>query len=124
MNNGAGASSVTIRNSMFSQNGNLNLRRTGAGTCAINGIVSGGFNLIDDDPGSSFCASTATDLIGTSSDPQLTPLGVFGGTTRTRASWAAGPSIDRGQRFGLATDQRGPVRRFDNRAWRPARGRG
>ena len=120
--NTALSSSVTIRNSIFSQNGNVNLRRTGPGTCATNGIVSGGYNLIDNDAGSVLCATTATDLIGASFDPQLVPLASFGGTTRTRPPLGGSPVLDRGHRFGLSVDQRGQARPFDNPAVAPAAG--
>ena len=88
---------MTIRNSIFSQNGNINLRRTGPGTCTINGIVSGGYNLIDNDPGSSLCASTATDLIGASFNPQLSALDYYGGTTKTRLPAPTSPVVDKGR---------------------------
>jgi CSLREA domain-containing protein len=115
-------STVTIRNSIFSQNGNINLRRTGAGTCAENGIFSSGYNLIDNDPGSSLCNSVSTDLIGTSFNPQLTPLAYFGGPTQTQALLSSSPAIDKGKSFGLTTDQRGQTRPFDNPALLPASG--
>jgi CSLREA domain-containing protein len=115
-------STVTIRNSIFSQNGNINLRRTGSATCAENGILSSGYNLIDNDPGSNLCSSDATDLIGTSFNPQLTPLANYGGPTQTRALLAGSPVIDKGNRFGLTTDQRGQTRPFDNPAVPPASG--
>jgi hypothetical protein len=120
--NGAGASIVTIRNSIFSQNGGINLRRTGSATCAENGIVSVGYNLIDNNPGSSLCTSEATDLIGASFNPQLTPVAFLGGPTRTRALLGASAALDKGHRFGLTTDQRGQARPFDNPALPPATG--
>src|SRR5207342_2807543 len=112
-NNGSLSSTVTIRNSIFSQNGNINLRRTGAGTCANNGIVSGGFNLIDNDPGSSLCSSASSDLIGASFNPQLSALDYYGGATKTRLPALTSPAIDKGHGFGLSSDQRGSRRTYD-----------
>ena len=74
-------------------------------------------------PAASLCASTVTDLIGAELNLQLTPLGLFGGTTRTRASLGGSPAMDRGQRFGLTTDQRGQARPFDNHGGGAGRGR-
>jgi CSLREA domain-containing protein len=118
--NNAGTSIVTIKNTVLSQNGNINLRRTPGGSPG-NQLASNGFNLVDDNSFSQFVSSQATDLNGSSFNPQLGPLAYYGGSTRTRALFSGSAAIDKGGPGG-ATDQRGLPRPFDNPTIAPAAG--
>jgi hypothetical protein len=74
-------------------------------------VVSLGFNLSSDD-GGGFLTNT-TDQIN--ADPMLGPLQDNGGPTSTHALLCGSPAIDKGRNFtGLATDQRGLPRGFDD----------
>lgn len=118
--NGSGTSAVGIKNTLLSQNGNINLRRTPGGSSS-NQLASGGFNLVDDASFSQFNASQATDLNGASFNPQLGALAYNGGPTRTRALLTGSAAIDKGGP-GVSTDQRGLARPFDNTGIPPAAG--
>jgi len=86
-----------------------------ANLVAVNGTISsGGYNLCDED-GSGFL-NAATDLPNTA--PLLDTFGLQdnGGPTRTVALLSGSPALDKGNRFGLATDQRQFARPFDNPA--------
>lgn len=79
-----------------------------------NGISSRGFNLIGNGDAMSF-ASTG-DQSGTSTallNPQLGPLANNGGTTATHNLLAGSPALDKGERSGANTDQRGLTRPVD-----------
>ena len=98
-----------------------------AGNTATNGFpeifffngtaTSRGFNLVGDSAGDSTATGTAityqsTDIRNT--PPLLDPLGYYGGTTPTRRLQTGSPAIDKGNSFGLTTDQRGFTRPVDN----------
>ncbi len=51
---------------------------------------------------------------GNSIDPKLAPLANNGGATQTHALLFGSPALDKGNSFGLTTDQRGFARPFDN----------
>jgi CSLREA domain-containing protein len=87
-------SNVKIKGSIFSENPSGNLKRT-PNTCpaTTNNIVSDGYNIFDDDPGSSLCAPAATDM--TNTDPKLGPLAINGGSVRARAPLYGSPAIDK-----------------------------
>ncbi len=85
---------------------------THGGSCAGAGVVSTGFN---DDVGAG-CPSAfnfATDIHG---DPQLQPLGYYGGPTPTMAILRTSPVVNKGNSFDsltlASTDQRGRPRPY------------
>jgi hypothetical protein len=76
-------------------------------------VTSLGYNL-SSDSGDGFL-NQPTDLINT--DPMLGPLQLNGGQTPTHALLCGSPAIDKGTNFsGMATDQRGASRTFDDPA--------
>jgi hypothetical protein len=74
-----------------------------------------GFSLIKDPSNSTEPAYslTATGPNITGVDPQLSGLANNGGPTQTEAPSASSPVIDKGNAFGLSTDQRGVLRPID-----------
>jgi hypothetical protein len=63
-----------------------------------------------------FSDGVNNDLVGTGSsplDPGLDALGNYGGTTPSHRLLSNSPAIDKGNSFGLITDQRGSLRPFD-----------
>ncbi len=75
-----------------------------------------GYNLIGNSDASVGFTATG-DLTGNSNgplDPVLGPLQNNGGPTDTRALLSGSPAIDAGSGFGLATDQRGFARPYDD----------
>jgi hypothetical protein len=112
---------VTILNSTFSANGRflnggINANTTiGStildGTTLTGTVTSLGYNLSTDNGGGFL--TNATDITNTS--PNLGPLQDHGGPTPTQAPLCGSPAIDQGTNFtGLATDQRGAPRTFDD----------
>jgi hypothetical protein len=81
----------------------------GEGKSCANGLVSGGFNLDEDDS----CGLTkSSDLAGVT--PGIDPvLKDNGGPTPTHALLEGSIAIDRGNSFGAAVDQRGLLRPSD-----------
>ena len=77
-------------------------------------ITSYGYNLSTDNAGG-FLTGPGDQI---TTDPKLDPAGLQdnGGPTQTIALTSGSPAIDKGNRFGLATDQRGFARPFDNPA--------
>lgn len=80
-------------------------------------ITSSGFNLIGDSAGDAAATQTPityqpTDILDT--DPQLQPLGSYGGPTPTHALGSTSVALDAGFAFGQTTDQRGQPRTVDN----------
>jgi CSLREA domain-containing protein len=81
-------------------------------------VTTAGYNLIGNN--SSVAATfplgnpnANNDIVGTTGalvNPGLAPLGNYGGTTPTHALLFSSPAIDKGNRFGLTTDQRGLLR--------------
>jgi hypothetical protein len=117
---------------IYNETGLTNLKSSIVARNGLNfssGIVSQGFNVIDNNDGAEidFPAgnpNSHNDIAGTSSspiDPKLDPNGLQnnGGPTKTIALLANSPAIDRGTSNGLtgrlATDQRGTgfARTFD-----------
>ena len=95
--------------------GNTILQSSGANLFVDTGgtsVNSMGYNLSSDN-GGGFLTGPA-DQINT--DAQLDSNGLVdnGGPTKTIALIAGSPAIDRGNRFGLTTDQRGSSRPVDN----------
>ncbi len=76
------------------------------------------FNLIGNGQGTTGITNgTASNQVGTSAapiDPMLGPLADNGGATQTHALLTGSPAIDKGNSFGLTTDQRGFTRPVDN----------
>jgi Periplasmic copper-binding protein (NosD) len=70
-----------------------------------------GFSLIKDPANSGPINATGPNITGV--DPQLGPLANNGGPTQTEAPSASSPVIDKGNAFGLNTDQRGVLRPID-----------
>jgi hypothetical protein len=105
---GSQAVAATLGNTLLSNNGGLNLRRTGGNT---NTFTSNGHNLIDDTTGSELTAPGAGDLLGASFVAGLAPLADNGGPTQTRALQSNSVAFDAGDNAlataaGLTTDQR------------------
>jgi fibronectin-binding autotransporter adhesin len=127
-NSGAGGDSVTNDARNPSGNATLVLRNTvfvygvggrnfynvpdNLGHTNLEHINSSGFNLTNDQ----FAAFTpaASDQINT--DPKFDPSGLKdnGGPTQTIALTYSSPAIDKGNSFGVVTDQRGNGRPYDN----------
>ncbi|MGB4990292.1 MAG: choice-of-anchor Q domain-containing protein, partial [Pyrinomonadaceae bacterium] len=106
-----GSGVVDIRNSLVAGNINNTTNPDVGG-----GFVSGGYNLIGN-------VGTATGFIGTGDqmgtgatpiDPVLGTLGGNGGLPQTHSLMTGSPAIDKGNAFGLTSDQRGLVRPFDD----------
>ena len=72
-------------------------------------FISDGYNLSNDGGGG--LLTKPTDQINT--DPLLDNLADNGGPTLTHALLPGSPALDRGNSFGLTTDQRGEPRPFD-----------
>jgi hypothetical protein len=73
-------------------------------------FVSDGYNLVGNTSGGSGFGATG-DLLNTNA--LLGPLAENGGCTPTHALLAGSPALDKGNGFGLTTDQRGAPRPFD-----------
>ena len=120
---GVGNGSTTnVRNTIIA--GNDSAAHDVAGT-----FVSGGYNLIGN--GESISSSTVAGFTATGDqvgigaspiDPLLGPLQNNGGATQTHALLPGSPAIDKGNSFGLTTDQRGMTRPYDRPTIAPATG--
>lgn len=103
-------SNVTVRSSIIAGN-------TGDSTPEIssNGaVISQGFNLVGDDSGDSLNTGITyqpTDIVDI--DPLLAPLANYGGPTPTHRPFQTSPIKDKGNSFGLMTEQRGFARIYD-----------
>jgi autotransporter-associated beta strand protein len=106
-----GGSAIVMDGALTARLGNTILRTTTGVTIVNNGgsFTSDGYNLSGDNGGGFL--TNATDQINT--DPLLGPLVDNGGPTLTHALLPGSPAIDRGNSFGLTTDQRGEPRPFD-----------
>ena len=100
---------VNLRNSIFANN-------TDDGTAPDlrGGVVSQGYNLIENITGATITGDTATNVTGV--DPNLGPLQDNGGPTLTHALLAGSPAVDKGGTSDFTIDQRGRIRAFDNAA--------
>ena len=124
-NNGTGngggifrnGSTFTIRNSIIAGNFDRGLQAPdlGSNTAGV-GFINGGNNLIGANDG--FAATFATSaLIGTIANPinpQLAPLGNYGGSTQTHALLPYSPALNAGNNANapVGNDQRGATRIF------------
>jgi hypothetical protein len=117
--------SSTLSGNTATSGGGILATRTDARTFALDTIIAGnsadsspdvlghlesqGHNLIGD--GSGGTGFTDTDLVGTAEqpiDPQLQPLGDYGGPTQTMRPLPSSPAVDAGDNpFFFNTDQRG-----------------
>jgi hypothetical protein len=96
---------ATFRNSLVAGNS-----APGAPDCK-GPFVSAGYNLIGNSTGSTGFGSTGDQL---NVSPVIGPLADNGGPTFTHALLAGSPAVDKGNCFGVTTDQRGSVRPYDN----------
>ncbi|HEX4946309.1 MAG TPA: choice-of-anchor Q domain-containing protein, partial [Blastocatellia bacterium] len=110
---GAGNTTTTILRSTIVANNTLpNLKifdDLGGGPSTI---TSQGFNLASDNGGGFL--NQPTDILNT--NPLLGALANNGGSTPTLALLAGSPALDKGNSFGLTTDQRGFARTLDSLA--------
>ncbi|HEY8560131.1 MAG TPA: choice-of-anchor Q domain-containing protein [Pyrinomonadaceae bacterium] len=97
----------TSKNSIFADNANSTVANDFGGT-----LTSEGYNLIETTNGTTIGGVTTGNVLNV--DPQLLPLGNYGGQTETHALRPNSPAIDKGNNFGLLTDQRGKARPFDD----------
>jgi hypothetical protein len=107
-------SMLNIGNSVVANN----FDSTGYDGALANGGNSLGYNLLENpntgNTSYGITGDTATNITGV--DPNLGPLQNNGGPNFTHALLAGSPAVDKGQSFGLTTDQRGQTRPFDNAA--------
>jgi hypothetical protein len=115
-NSGNGAGGILSFAAMYAttvQVGNTILKAGVSGPNLVSGgvaaFISDGYNLCSDNGGG--VLTNTTDQINT--DPLLGPLRNNGGPTPTMAPSPNSPAIDKGNSFGLTTDQRGAPRPFD-----------
>ncbi len=107
------AGPATVRNTIIA--GNISLLAIDE-IDVFGAFISGGYNLIGATNGSSGWGAVG-DQFGTFAtpiDPNLMPLGLYGGPTPTMPPQPGSPAIDQGKSFGLTTDQRGRARPFTN----------
>jgi hypothetical protein len=100
------AGTATIRNTILAGNAAQQAEDVSGN------FVSAGFNLIGTTNGSAGFDS-ASDQTGTTNSPIAPLLGAFqynGGSTLTFALLSNSPAVDRGNSFGVSTDQRGAPR--------------
>jgi hypothetical protein len=71
----------------------------------LNGSFAGTHNLIGDGSGE---LSSSTNILD--ENPDLGPLGNYGGSTQTMSLLPGSPAIGHGSAFGITTDQRGQLR--------------
>ena len=105
---GVGNESGTFnaRNSIFANNAAANSAPD------ISGIfTSQDYNLIRNTSGATLTGATANNIVGL--DPQLLPLGSYGGSTQTHALRLNSPATDKGNSFGINMDQLGRARPYD-----------
>ncbi len=117
---------VTVANNRGSNGGGIlnipgtvNIRNTIIGDNSsgdfFGSLNSQGYNLIED-IGNTTITTTAPGPVITGQDPQLLPLGNYGGVTKTHALKPSSPAIDKGLLTtdpATAVDQRGLPRPFD-----------
>jgi uncharacterized delta-60 repeat protein/CSLREA domain-containing protein len=100
--------SVNARNTIFARNISGNTSAPSDFNGALN---SQGYNLIENTNGTTFGGTMTGNILG--QDAQLLPLGNYSGATQTHALRKNSPAIDKGNSFGVNTDQRGSARPFD-----------
>jgi len=108
-----GASATTVAGSIVA--GNPQPLVLGDDIVAGN-FVSGGYNFIGESAIAAFTNGVNGDQVGSSGsplDPQLEPLGNYGGTTLTHPPLSGSPVVDKGRCLLVTTDQRGVSRPID-----------
>ncbi len=101
-----GTAETYLRNTIVANNSAPNLLKSGTNAS----VISQGNNLASDD-GSGLLTQPSDKL---NTDPQLLPLGNYGGATQTHALLASSPAVDAGTNVGApANDQRGFARGVD-----------
>jgi hypothetical protein len=116
--NGLGGRGGGISNT----NGTVTIKSTivGGGNISNNGpdifgtVQSDGFNLIQSTSGATVNQNGGAGPNITGQNPLLNPLADNGGPTKTHSLQPTSPAIDKGNRFGLTTDQRGLSRPVEN----------
>jgi CSLREA domain-containing protein len=123
-NSTVNGNSATYFGGIYNFNGTASLRGTivanntasgGAGGPDLDGTFnSQGYNLIENTFNAIInqTANPGTNITGV--DPNLGPLANNGGPTQTHALQNGSPAIDKGNSFGLTSDQRGQPRPVDN----------
>ncbi len=114
--------SLTVRNTIIAGNRNNSTIAEvhGHSTSSHNQYVSQGYNLIGN-VGDVTDFNQTGDQTGVT-NPMLAALANNGGPTPTHALLAGSPAIDKGNSFGLASDQRGLLRPVDDASIAPATG--
>lgn len=102
----ASVATTTLRNSIVANNAPNNVY-TDASQGGMPSNVSSGYNLSDNWNGLTLAT---TDVTG---NPRLGPLAPQGGTTPTHLLLGGSAALDKGNRSGAASDQRGVERAFD-----------
>jgi CSLREA domain-containing protein len=102
-----GAANVTLRNTIVARNS----ATTGADL--RNTFSSEGFNLIQNTGNATINQTQNTGSNLTAVDPNLGPLAANGGPTETHSLRFDSPALDKGNSFGVLTDQRGLPRPID-----------
>lgn len=102
---------MTFRNTLIAKN------TAGTGPDLYGAFTSAGYNLVgNSDSSSGFTDGVNHDQVGFTPIPLNPLLGSLrdnGGPTPTMALLSNSPAIDKGQSFGLTTDQRGAPRPYD-----------
>ena len=75
-------------------------------------LTSQGYILLENTNSTIIVGTTTGNILG--QDPQLLPLGNYGGTTKTHALRPISPAIDKGNGSRVNTDQRSKTRPLDN----------
>jgi hypothetical protein len=88
-----------------------NIAPIGADVSAQGGSMNAAFSLIQSPDPATTINQTGPDIFG--QDPQLGPLADHGGPTHTQLPSATSPVIDKGNAFGLGSDQGGVLRPID-----------
>ena len=104
----AADSTVTIKNTIVAGNNqSVNPDVFGA-------FISQGYNLIGNTNGGTGFSAALNDILNPAGGAMLDALAYNGGQTNTHALMTGSPAIDKGNSFGLTTDQRGLGRPADN----------
>lgn len=104
---------ATVRNCIIA--GNTNVGAV-TGIDCIGTFTSLGYNLIGKTNDSSGFSTASQDQLGSIASPLNPLLGLLadnGGSTFTHKPLAGSPALDKGNSFGLTTDQRGRLRPYD-----------
>jgi hypothetical protein len=115
---GQGGQAPIVRSSVIAKNSLItaDFAPTAVEFPDIDGFFdSQGYNFIGIGDGGNFVDGTNNDIVGSLAEPQdpgLDALGNYGGGTQTLRLQSNSPLLDKGNAFGLDTDQRGAARTF------------